>query len=231
MIRRAIVALMCIALTACAASKSSVPGGAAAYQVMPVPVAGALPAEYHIGPSDVLSVRVFQEPDLSSDQLMVDATGRIFIPLVGDIVAANKTRSELAVEITDKLRSRFLVNPQVSVNVVTAVAQRITVDGQVNKAGIFPKTGQMTLIQAIALAEGTNEIAKLNEVIVFRNMGEQRLAARFDLGAIRAGNAPDPEIMGNDVVVVGESAARRLYRDIMTTLPALAGVFVAINGY
>lgn len=229
MIRRAITALVCMTLAACAGSRSSVPQGAAAYQIVPVPVAGALPAEYRIGPSDVLSIKIFQEPDLSNDQMTVDATGRIYMPLVGDIIAAGKTRSELAIDITDGLRGRFLVNPQVSVNIVTAVTQRITVDGQVNKAGIFPKAGQMTLIQAIALAEGTNEIAKLNEVIVFRNIGEQRLAARFDLGAIRAGNAPDPEIIGNDIIVVGDSAARRLYRDIMTALPALAGVFVAID--
>ncbi|WP_338424227.1 polysaccharide biosynthesis/export family protein [Sphingopyxis kveilinensis] len=229
MIRRAPIALVCLTLAACAGPRSTAPAGNAAYAIIPTPVAGVLPAEYRIGPSDVLSMKVFQEPELSNDQLPVDAAGTIYVPLIGMVAAAGKTRAELAGEIAQKLDQRFLVNPQVAINVVTAVTQRVTVDGEVRKPGVFPKAGQLTLLQAIALGEGTSDVAKLNQVIVFRNIGDQRLVARFDLGAIRAGNAPDPEILGNDIVVVGESAARRIYRDAIMVLPALAGAFVTVT--
>lgn len=229
MIRCAFAALACLSLAACAGPKSSAPMGAAAYAIMPAPVAGKLPAEYRIGPSDVLDVKVFQEPELSNERLPVDASGSVFMPLIGTVEAVGKTRAELAQEIAARLNERFLVNPQVSVNVVQAVIQRVTIEGEVKKPGVYPISGQMTLLQAVSLGEGMTDIAKTRDIFVFRNLGEQRLVARFDLAAIRVGNAPDPEILGNDIVVVGGSAGRRLYRDVLTILPALAGVFVAVE--
>ena len=229
MIRCVSAALACLSLWACAGPKSSAPVGGAAYAIMPPPVAGQLPAEYRIGPSDVLDVKVFQEPELSNERLLVDASGSVYMPLIGAVQAAGKTRAELAQEMTARLNERFLVNPQVSVNVAQAVTQRITIEGEVKKPGIYPMAGQMTLLQAVSLGEGMTDIAKTRDIIVFRNLGDQRLVARFDLAAIRVGNAADPEILGNDIVVVGGSAARRLYRDALTVLPALAGVFVAIE--
>lgn len=229
MIRCAALALTLFSLAACSGPKSTAPKGAAAYAIMPVPVSGALPAEYRIGPSDELSLKVFQEPELSNDKLVVDSTGSIFVPLIGAVVAAGKTRNELVNEIASRLNERYIVNPQVTLNVVTAVTQRVTVEGEVKKPGLFPLAGQMTLLQALALAEGTTDVAQIRDVVVFRNMGEKRLVARFDLASIRVGNAPDPEILGNDIVVVGDSATRRLYRDALIALPALAGVFVAVE--
>lgn len=229
MIRCAALALTVFSLAACSGPKSTAPKGAAAYAIMPVPVSGALPTEYRIGPSDVLSLKVFQEPELSNDKLVVDSTGSIYVPLIGSVVAAGKTRNELANEIAGRLNERYIVNPQVTLNVVTAVTQRVTVEGEVKKPGLFPLAGQMTLLQALALAEGTTDVAQIRDVVVFRNMGEQRLVARFDLASIRVGNAPDPEILGNDIVVVGDSPTRRFYRDALIALPALAGVFVAVE--
>lgn len=229
MIRCAALALTVFSLAACSGPKSTAPKGAAAYAIMPVPVSGALPTEYRVGPSDVLSLKVFQEPELSNDKLVVDSTGSIYVPLIGSVVAAGKTRNELANEIASRLNERYIVNPQVTLNVVTAVTQRVTVEGEVKKPGLFPLAGQMTLLQALALAEGTTDVAQIRDVVVFRNMGEQRLVARFDLASIRVGNAPDPEILGNDIVVVGDSPTRRFYRDALIALPALAGVFVAVE--
>ena len=229
MIRCAALALTVFSLAACSGPKSTAPKGAAAYAIMPVPVSGALPTEYRVGPSDVLSLKVFQEPELSNDKLVVDSTGSIYVPLIGSVVAAGKTRNELANEIASRLNERYIVNPQVTLNVVTAVTQRVTVEGEVKKPWLFPLAGQMTLLQALALAEGTTDVAQIRDVVVFRNMGEQRLVARFDLASIRVGNAPDPEILGNDIVVVGDSPTRRFYRDALIALPALAGVFVAVE--
>jgi polysaccharide export outer membrane protein len=97
----------------------------------------------------------------------------------------------------------------------------ITVDGQVNKPGLYPVIGRMTLLRAVATAEGANEYAKLQDVVVFRTVDGQQMAARFDLKAIRTGQYEDPEVFANDVVLVGNNTARRLFRDALTIAPAV----------
>ena len=95
--------------------------------------------------------------------------------------------------------------------------------------GMYPMPGRLTLMQAIALAEGAKESAKQSDVVVFRRVNGERTAARFDLRYIRAARAPDPEILPGDVVVMGFSRAHQIYRDILQVLPAAAGIFVAIE--
>jgi len=115
----------------------------------------------------------------------------------------------------------------VTLNVTEQSGQIVTVEGQVMKAGAYPVDGQTTLIGAIALAQSPSRIAKLDEVVVFRTINNQRMAARFDLSRIRAGKDPDPQILGGDVVVVGFSQAKSLYRDILQAAP-LFNVFTRL---
>jgi polysaccharide export outer membrane protein len=105
----------------------------------------------------------------------------------------------------------------------------VTVEGAVNKPGIFPLQGPTTLLQAMALAQGPTQTAKLKEVIVFRRKEDGVYAAQFDLEAIRTGNAPNPEILGSDVVVVGNSFAKQLFRDLLQLSPVLASVFIRLT--
>lgn len=216
-----------LALAACGGPKPIAPTGSAAYEVIPAPT--RVPTEYRIGPLDVLSMSVFREPDFDNENIDVDADGLVNIPLIGQVEAGGKTARELADLIARRLDERYLVDPQVTITVATAHSQRVTVDGEVNKAGVFPIRGRSTLLQSVALAEGTTPLAKLDQVLVFRNIDGNRAVARFDLAAIRAGLDPDPEVLGGDTVVVGYSAARSLVRDILQILPAAAGVFVAIE--
>jgi polysaccharide export outer membrane protein len=112
-------------------------------------------------------------------------------------------------------------NPQVTVNLKEAVSRVVTVEGQVNKPGLYPVVGRLSLMGAIAKAEGTDEFSKLDDVVVFRTVGGHRYAALYNLDAIRHGAYPDPEIYANDVVMVGESKARRLFKDILSVMPAM----------
>ena len=85
-------------------------------------------------------------------------------------------------------------------------SQRVTVGGAVNKPGIFPMTSRLTLLQALALAEGLDDVASERNVMVFRGAGGKRQFARFDVAAIRGRRAaPIPELLGEDVVVVDTS--------------------------
>jgi polysaccharide export outer membrane protein len=104
----------------------------------------------------------------------------------------------------------------------------VTVDGQVNEPGLYPVVGRMTLMRAVATAKGVSEFAKMDDVVVFRTVNGQKMAALYNLKAIRRGNYDDPEIYANDIVVVSESSARRLFKDALQVLPAIATPLVVL---
>jgi polysaccharide export outer membrane protein len=80
----------------------------------------------------------------------------------------------------------------------------------------------MTLLQALAVARGPTRVAAVDEVVVFRMVDGKRQGALFDVNAIRKGRAPDPQILGNDMVVVGFNAVKGAYRDFLQTAPVFA---------
>lgn len=197
---------------------------------LPPPATVDLIAEsraYVIGPLDRLSVDVYGIPELSRS-VQVDASGRIAMPLIGSLAASGKTPVALGAEIAERLGSRYVRNPQVTVNLTETVSQVVTVEGSVRTPGLYPVTGRMTLIRAIARAEGTSEFAREDYVVVFRRVNNKDMAALYDLRAIRQGMYADPEIYANDVVLVGESGARRIFRDVVAVSPLLAAPLLAI---
>ena len=215
-------------LTACSSQLySALPTRDAAYTLMPPIDRAVTPSEYLIAPGDVVSLSVFGEPDLTFEKLPVDDAGFIQVPLVGAVRVATLTPAQASTLIASKLGTRFLRNPDVTLNVVEQTGQVVTVEGQVLKAGSYPVDGQTTLLGAIALAQSPTRIAKLDEVVIFRTIQNQRMAARFDLSRIRAGRDPDPQIFGGDVVVVGFSQAKSIYRDILQAAP-LFNVFTRL---
>ena len=217
----AIVMLLASAnLTACSSQLySALPTRDAAYALIPPIDQATTPSEYLIAPGDIISLSVFGEPDLTFEKLPVDDAGFIQVPLVGAVRVSALTPAQASTLIASKLGARFLRNPDVTLNVVEQTGQLVTVEGQVTKAGSYPVDGQTTLLGAIALAQSPTRIAKLDEVVVFRTIKNQRMAARFDLGRIRAGRDPDPQILGGDVVVVGFSQAKSIYRDVLQAAP------------
>ncbi|MFJ6023043.1 polysaccharide biosynthesis/export family protein [Brevundimonas sp. NPDC092305] len=185
-------------------------------------------SSYRIGPADLLKVTVFQVEDLSFDEIRVDASGTLNMPLIGNVQAAGLTPTELSSELEQRLGARYLRNPSVSVTVAEAASQKVTIDGAVAKPGVYEMRGRTTLMQAIAMAEGPTRIADLRKVAVFRNVSEGSMVALFDVQAIRAGDAEDPILSGDDVVVVDTSRLGARMQDILQALPALASfVFYA----
>ncbi len=182
---------------------------------------------YRIGAFDRLSVSVFGVPELTRET-QVDSSGRIALPLVGSLVVAGKTPLEVSEQIAAQLRGRYVRSPEVAVNVEETVSQVITVDGQVQQPGLYPVIGKMTLIKAVAAARGTTEFARLQDVVVFRTVGDKQMAALYNLGAIRNGTYDDPDIYANDRIVVGDSPARRRFRDIIAVAPLLLAPVIAI---
>lgn len=180
-----------------------------------------------IGPLDTIQVDVFNVPDLSRD-MQVDASGRISMPLAGTIEASGKTAEELAKSIEAALRGRYVRNPEVTVNIRNSVSQVVTIDGQVVEPGLYPVTNQMTLLRAIASAKGMSEYAREDDVVVLRTVAGRKMAGLYNVSAIRRGQYDDPSIYANDVIVVGDSPQRRLFRDFVSLSPLIAGPLIAI---
>ncbi len=216
---------MAMALPGCAGQRlSTAPAGEAAYRLIPPRDPQAVPQSYVIESGDLLSLQVFQEADLSNSNLQVDDSGNIQMPLIGEVPAAGKTAAALAADVAERLGRRFIVNPQVVISVVKSGTQFVTVEGEVTAPGVYEISRDYTLLSAMARAQSPKKTARLDQIVVFRNVGGQALAARFDLKDIRAGIAPDPRIIGGDVIVVGYSASARAWQDLLQALP-VAGLF------
>lgn len=180
-----------------------------------------------IGPYDKLSIDVYGTEDLKRERIEVDGSGQVQFPFAGTLQAGGKTPKELAEVITARI-SKYVRDPQVTVNLIEATSSAITVDGQVKKPGLYPVIGRMTLNRSIASAEGLSEFAKIEEVVVFRTVGGKDYAALYDLDAIRRGAYADPEIFANDIIVVGDSPSRRFMKDLVTIAPTIVAPIVTI---
>ncbi|MBF7012805.1 polysaccharide biosynthesis/export family protein [Novosphingobium resinovorum] len=207
------------ALGGCASTSNnpSLPRGSAAYQVIPPTV--PVPNAYPVRPKDKLTLRVFNEPDISQDELRVDDVGMIQIPLIGSVKAEGRSVDELSSDIAARLGTRYIKNPQVAVSVKEPAPSYVSVEGEVEKPGVYEIDGRTTLLAALARAESPTATAKLNEIVVFRTINDQRMVARFNLKEIRVGLTPDPMILDGDVVMVGYSRSKGLWQDILKTAP------------
>lgn len=232
-IRKALVTTFAIAtlafgLTGCGGGRA-VLGGDPGLSVtdstsMPVPSREDFESsseEYYVGPFDRLTIDVLDVDGLSNREAQVDASGRLSFPLAGSINVSGKTTAEIQSEIVTRLRAAHIREPKVTVNLKEALSRVLTIEGEIKKPGVYPLIGRMTLMGAVARAEGTTEFSRLDDVIVFRAVKGQRFAALYDLDAIRHGAYPDPPVYPNDVVMVGNSEGRRRFKDVLSILPGI----------
>lgn len=226
--------LCCCAVLAGCAGGSPGLGGSSTVNVvqasaLPVPDSVDAAAEsrpYLVGPLDKLTINVFGVDGLEDREVQVDASGRLSFPIAGTIEAAGKTPDAVADLIRQRLRSQYIRDPQVTVNLKETVSQVVTIDGQVREPGLYPVIGKMTLMRAVATAKGLAEFAKQDDVVVFRTVSGQKYAALYNLKAIRRGAYADPEVFANDIVVVGDSPGRRLFRDLVSVAPLLTAPLI-----
>jgi polysaccharide export outer membrane protein len=232
LIHRVAVALVCAALLAACAS-----GADALRDSSPsvVTVAAQLPApdttpgshgfqdgmDYRLGAQDVLEVSVLGQPELART-VRVNRSGRISLPLAGTLQAGGMTVEELQGAIAARLRDGYFQDPQVSVFVKEYASQQVTVGGSVEKPGVYPLVGETSLLEAISMAEGMDPLADPRGAVVFRTIDGTRMAAVFDVKAIRAGQMPDPRVYAGDIVMIEQSGSKTALRRFIETVPALA---------
>ena len=136
---------------------------AAARQAQAQP--GPSRAEYVIGAQDVLTITVWDSPDLSG-KFTVETDGSFTFPLIGRVKAGGLTLRQFEAELKKKLADGYFKNPQVSVAVETYRSQRIFIVGEVRSPGTYQLTGDMTLIEAIARAGSTTPAAAPEAIVV-----------------------------------------------------------------
>lgn len=147
---------------------------------------------------DILDVNVFKVPDLSAKGLTVESNGTISLPLIGTVKVAGLTMVQAEQMLTQKL-TEFMQAPQVSViRTNKAIEKRVTVEGEVRTPGVFPIKGNLSFLQAIALAQGLTEVGDSRSVFFYRD-GARHLV---NLDLVRNGSISDPMLRGDDRIVV-----------------------------
>ena len=183
-------------------------------RVTPVPAGQVAADDYRIGAQDLIEIQVFGIENLKRE-VRVNSRGAISMPLIGTVMLGGLTGQEAEALIATMYEKDFLRDPQVSVFIKEFTSQRITVEGAVARPGIYPIRGQTSLMQAIAIAGGQGQLPNLQEVMVYRREGNEKKIMTYDLIKIRGGEAEDPTLVNEDVVVVKREPGRVALRDSM----------------
>jgi polysaccharide biosynthesis/export protein len=144
--------------------------GAAAPQAQPAPTAS--PDTYRVGAQDVIRVTVFDEPALTG-LFRVDADGSISYPMLGRVEVAGRTVRETEAHLTDRLQDGYVRRPQVSVEIEQYRSRSIFIMGEVRSPGKYALTGEMTLLEVLALA-GSFTVTASSELVVLRSKDPAR---------------------------------------------------------
>jgi len=179
-----------------------------------------------IAPQDTLNVNVFKVADLSANGLKVESTGKISLPLIGSVQVSGLTIAQAEQKITKRL-TKYMQDPKVSVTRTDkAVSKRVTVEGEVKTPGVFPIKGNLSFLQAIAMAQGLTPLADERNVLFYRD-GRQH---PVNLGLVRTGQIPDPILRGDDRIVVLKDPTKVREKKVMEYLPIITGPLSLIPG-
>jgi len=161
---------------------------------------------YILAPNDLVDIKVFQEDDLES-KLRISRDGTITFPLIGQVRIGGRTPQQAARIIRDALARGYIINPQVTVNVLNFTKYMVTVLGQVQKPGSydFPDREKLGLLEAIGLAGGYTRGANPSRVLVKRLADGREQVFRVNAKAMASERAPTFEVIPGDVITVSES--------------------------
>lgn len=137
-------------------------------------------SSYKLAPGDVITIRVFGEEDLSKEKIRLSDAGTIPYPVLGEVRARGFTIGEIEREITNGLRGRYLVNPQVSVHIEEY--RPFYINGMVEKPGGYPYQPGLTVLKASSLAGGFRERASMSKIFIIRETDPIQRPQKAELG-------------------------------------------------
>ena len=164
-----------------------------------------LPASGELGPGDVISIRVFDEKELSGEFSISDK-GEINYPYVGRIRVEGLTCSEVEKRIATGLRDGYLKDPSASCSIKEYNSKRIYVLGEVKQPGSYAYKANLTIVEAFALAGGATNRAAKNGTKLTREIDGKEVQVRVPMQEIVEGRRKNIELVPGDVVYVPESA-------------------------
>jgi len=165
-------------------------------------------SEYIIGPGDVLRVFVWENPDLSVT-VPVRPDGRISVPLLQDVVAAQKTPPQVAQEIKTGL-SEFIKQPEVTVIVTEFVgrySEQVRVVGEAAKPQAIPYRARMSVLDVMITAGGLTQFAAGNRALIVRRVGNhtEQLPVKLD-SLLKDGDiSANVQMRPGDILVIPQS--------------------------
>lgn len=199
-----LVTIVALAATGCTSPSGPAPDSAA------VPTGAAAP-EYVIGPGDGIDVFVYLAPELSTTGLPVRPDGRISLPLVPDIVAAGRSPTQLATDITARLRP-FMHEPNVTVmvrNFIGSPSQQVRIIGEATQPRTMPYREGMTVVDAVIEARGLTRYAAGNRTEIIRRdaSGATPRTVRIRLDDLMRGGdiGQDVPLRPGDTIVIPQA--------------------------
>ncbi len=163
---------------------------------------GPVASRFVIGVGDVLSVTFWREQQLSGD-VTVRPDGKISLPLLNDIQASGYTPEELA-HVLSVAAVKYVDDPDVAVIVKDVRSRKVFLLGQVNTPGMIQLTGDMTVLQLIAVGGGLLEYADKKDIVIIRTQNKQEMRFRFNYDDVLKGKNRKQNILlqpGDTVVV------------------------------
>ncbi|HEY0405429.1 MAG TPA: polysaccharide biosynthesis/export family protein [Pyrinomonadaceae bacterium] len=189
-------------------------------------------ATYRLGPEDVISVTVFDQPRYSRAGLTIPPSGRISMPLIaGGILVNGKTVEEVA-ETIRKQYDEYIIDPKVDVSLDRAVSYRYSVIGDVAQPGIKLMSRRLTVREALAEAGGVLNTGDSSRVAILRRMADGRLdTIQVNVKKILQGKIPDDKYLapGDQIIVPGNSFKK--IKQVMDMLPIISFARIFTGGW
>jgi len=160
----------------------------------------APPPEYRLGPGDKLRIEVYRDTQLSQS-VQVRPDGKITLPLVGDLEASGRTPVELRDAVMGALKE-YMNNPVVTVIVVEAIAASAYIIGGVNHPGAVSLQGNLTVLQALALAGGLTDFADRKNIRILRKGAAGVHSIPFNYNEAVKGSSGSVYLRAGDTVVI-----------------------------
>jgi len=151
-------------------------------------------SSYKLGPGDLISIRVLGEDDLRRERVRLSDAGTISFPVLGEVTVKGMTVGALEQRITQGLKGRYLLNPQVNVSIDEY--RNFFLNGMVERPGSYPYSPGLTIFKAITVAGGFKERAARGRINVIRDDDSTHTSRRVDLNTA---------VMPGDIITVEES--------------------------
>ena len=201
---RALALAACLMSTGAAAQQppaATPPSGAAVASRGAAP-AVAVPADYVIGPEDVLSVVFWRDKDMTGD-VSVRPDGKVSLPLLNDVQAAGLTPAQLRDRLIEASKQYF-EDPNVTVVVKQMNSRKVFITGEVNKPGPYPLVGPTTVLQLISIAGGLRDYADSKKILIVRNENGRPMSYLFNYKDVvsRKNLRQNIELKPGDTVIV-----------------------------